>query len=49
MQIWHIGGRNLNILEFCYILLESLDKRFIRVYRRFIGVLQSLDNSAVIS
>ena len=37
MQIGCILGRNLNVLAFCYILLESLDKRFIRVYRRFMG------------
>ena len=36
MQIGRILGRNLNILAFCYALLESLDKRFIRVHRRFI-------------
>ena len=30
MQIGRIGGRNLNILAFCYVLLESLDRRFIR-------------------
>ena len=39
MQIGHILGRNLNILAFCYVLLESLDRRFIRDDRRFIRVL----------
>ena len=39
MRIWCIGGRNLNIAAFCYVLLESVDKRFIRVYRSLIGVL----------
>ena len=39
MRIGRILERNLNILAFCYILLESLDKRFIRVYRRFIRIL----------
>ena len=26
MGIGHIVGRNLNILAFCYVLLQSLDK-----------------------
>ena len=39
MRILRIGGRNLNILAFCYALLYSLDKRFIGVYRKFIGVI----------
>ena len=29
MQIGRIVGRNLNILVFCYVLLQSLDRRFI--------------------
>ena len=49
MRIGRILGRNLNILAFCYVLPESLDRRFIRVYRRFIRVLRSLDKSPVIS
>ena len=49
MQIWHIGGRNLNIPAFCYVLLESLDRRFIGDYRRFIGVLGSLNRRPAIS
>ena len=29
MQIGRIEGRNLNILAFCYVLLQSLDKSLI--------------------
>ena len=29
MRIECIGGRNLNIIAFCYALLQSLDRRFI--------------------
>ena len=29
MQIGHIVGINLSILAFCYVLLYSVDRRFI--------------------
>ena len=29
MRIGRIEGRNLNILAFCYVLLQSVDRRFI--------------------
>ena len=33
MRIGCIGGRNLNILPFCYVLLQSLDKSALSLIR----------------